>query len=37
MADAVVTQPRPSAMALVIVATGALAYWMWHRVSRAPG
>jgi APA family basic amino acid/polyamine antiporter len=37
MADAVVTQPLPSAMALVIVATGALAYWMWRRVSRAPG
>jgi APA family basic amino acid/polyamine antiporter len=29
MADAVVTQPLPSSMALVIVATGALAYWMW--------
>jgi APA family basic amino acid/polyamine antiporter len=31
MADAVVTQPLPSAMALVIVATGTLAYWMWRR------
>ena len=37
MADAVVTQPRPSAMALVIVVTGALAYWMWRRLSRTPG
>ena len=37
MADAVVTQPLPSAMALVIVATGALAYWMWRRVSQRPG
>jgi len=36
MADAVVTQPQPSAMALVIVVTGALAYWMWRRLSRAP-
>ena len=34
MADAVVTQPQPSAMALVIVVTGALAYWMWRRLSR---
>jgi APA family basic amino acid/polyamine antiporter len=33
MADAVVTQPLPSAMALVIVAAGALAYWMWRRMS----
>ena len=37
MADAVVTQPLPSAMALVIVVTGALAYWMWRRLSRTPG
>ena len=37
MADAVVTQPQPSAMALVIVVTGALAYWMWRRLSRTPG
>ena len=37
MADAVVTEPRPSAMALTIVATGALAYWMWRRVSATPG
>jgi APA family basic amino acid/polyamine antiporter len=37
MADAAVTQPRPSAMALVIVATSGLAYWMWRRVSGAPG
>jgi len=37
MADAVVTQPMPSAMALVIVVTGALAYWMWRRLSRTPG
>jgi basic amino acid/polyamine antiporter, APA family len=29
MADTVVTQLLPSAMALVIVATGAAAYWMW--------
>ena len=29
MADAIVTQPLPSAMALAIVATGALAYRMW--------
>jgi APA family basic amino acid/polyamine antiporter len=34
MADAVVTQPLPSAMALVIVATGSLAYWMWRRAIR---
>ena len=34
MADAVVTQPLPSAMALVIVTTGALAYRMW-RTDRA--
>ncbi len=34
MADAVVTQPLPSAMALVIVATGALAYWMWRTTRR---
>jgi APA family basic amino acid/polyamine antiporter len=37
MSDAVVTEPRPSAMALTIVATGALAYWMWRRVSATPG
>jgi APA family basic amino acid/polyamine antiporter len=37
MADAVVTQPQPSAMALVIVVTGALAYSMWRRLSRTPG
>jgi APA family basic amino acid/polyamine antiporter len=37
MADAVVTQPQPSAMALVIVVTGALAYWMWRRLSRTAG
>jgi APA family basic amino acid/polyamine antiporter len=37
MADAVVTQPQPSAMALVIVVTGAMTYWMWRRLSRKPG
>jgi basic amino acid/polyamine antiporter, APA family len=37
MADAVVTQPLPSAMALVIVATGALAYWIWRRASTVRG
>jgi APA family basic amino acid/polyamine antiporter len=37
MADAVVTQPLPSAMALVIVATGALVYWIWRRLSRPAG
>lgn len=31
MADAMVTQPRPSAMALVIIAAGALAYRMWRK------
>ncbi len=36
MADAVVTQPRPSAMALAIVATGVLAYRMWRSVAEAP-
>ena len=34
MADAAVTQPLPSAMALVIVVAGAMAYWMWRRLSR---
>ncbi len=34
MADTVVSQPLPSTMALVIVATGALAYWMWQRSGR---
>ena len=37
MADAMVTQPRPSAMALVIIATGALAYRMWRKVAGTPG
>jgi APA family basic amino acid/polyamine antiporter len=31
MADAIFTQPRPSAMALVIIAAGALAYRMWRK------
>ncbi len=31
MADALVTQPRPSAMALVIVATGLVTYRIWVR------
>jgi APA family basic amino acid/polyamine antiporter len=35
MADAVINQPLPSAMALVIVATGAAVYWMWRRASKA--
>jgi APA family basic amino acid/polyamine antiporter len=34
MVDAVVTQPLPSAMALVIVATGAAAYRMWPTARR---
>jgi APA family basic amino acid/polyamine antiporter len=35
MADAMVTQPRPSAMALVIIAAGALAYRIWRKVAGA--
>jgi len=35
MADALVTQPRPSGMALVIVAAGALAYRIWSSQSAA--
>ena len=31
IANAFVTQPRPSAMACAIVATGALAYFVWRR------
>ena len=32
MVNALVTQLRPSLMALVIVATGVLAYWIWQKV-----
>ena len=32
VANAFVTQPGPSAMACVIVATGVLAYWVWRRL-----
>ena len=31
--NAFVTQPEPSLMALVIVATGILAYWVWRRLA----
>jgi APA family basic amino acid/polyamine antiporter len=31
--NACVTQPRPSLMALIIVAAGVLAYWMWCRLT----
>jgi APA family basic amino acid/polyamine antiporter len=29
--NAFITQPRPSLMALVIVATGVIAYWAWRK------
>ncbi|MGA8594336.1 MAG: amino acid permease [Bryobacteraceae bacterium] len=31
MVNALITEPRPSLMALVIVATGAIAYWIWRK------
>ncbi len=33
VANAFVTQPAPSSMAFVIIATGVLGYWMWRRLS----
>ncbi len=33
MVNALVTQPGPSLMACVIVATGILAYWIWRRLA----
>jgi APA family basic amino acid/polyamine antiporter len=33
MVNAFVTQPGPSLMACVIVATGVLAYWLWRRLA----
>ena len=36
MLNALVTEPRPSLMAFVIVAAGILAYWLWRRLAR-PG
>jgi APA family basic amino acid/polyamine antiporter len=32
--NAFATQPVPSAMTFVIVATGVMAYWIWRRVAR---
>jgi APA family basic amino acid/polyamine antiporter len=32
MVNELVTEPRPSLMAFVIVATGVLAYWLWRRL-----
>ncbi|MFB3923244.1 MAG: APC family permease [Terriglobia bacterium] len=33
MVDAFVTQPGPSFMAFIIIATGILAYWIWHKLT----
>jgi APA family basic amino acid/polyamine antiporter len=33
MVNAFVTQPLPSFMAFVIVASGAAAYWIWRRAA----